>query len=102
MTFGPFALVATDLDGALLGSDASVSAYAADVLLRVQAAGVPVVPVTGRPPRSVIPLVAQCGISGYAICGSGSLLFDLETETVIQRPRCWRSFAPNSESGRKK
>ena len=44
-------LVATDLDGTLVRDDGSVSPYTAEVLARVEAAGIPVVFVTGRPLR---------------------------------------------------
>src|SRR5699024_5887174 len=44
-------LIATDLDGTLVRSDESVSAYTHEVLDRVRAAGIPVVGATGRGPR---------------------------------------------------
>ncbi|HEX5596123.1 MAG TPA: HAD family hydrolase [Micromonosporaceae bacterium] len=44
-------LVATDLDGTLVRSDNTVSAYTHSVLDRVRAAGIPVVGATGRGPR---------------------------------------------------
>lgn len=44
-------LVATDLDGTLVRSDDTVSAFTHQVLDRVRAAGIPVVGATGRGPR---------------------------------------------------
>ena len=44
-------LVATDLDGTLVRSDDTVSAYTHEVLDRVRAAGIRVVGATGRGPR---------------------------------------------------
>ena len=44
-------LVATDLDGTLVRSDDTVSAYTHEVLDRVRAAGIPIVGATGRGPR---------------------------------------------------
>ncbi|WP_329105901.1 Cof-type HAD-IIB family hydrolase [Micromonospora sp. NBC_01699] len=44
-------LVATDLDGTLVRSDDTVSAFTHEVLDRVRAAGIPVVGATGRGPR---------------------------------------------------
>jgi Cof subfamily protein (haloacid dehalogenase superfamily) len=44
-------LIATDLDGTLVRSDETVSAYTHEVLDRVRAAGIPVVGATGRGPR---------------------------------------------------
>ncbi len=46
-------LIATDLDGTLVRSDDTVSAYSHEVLGRVRAAGIPIVGVTGRGPRIV-------------------------------------------------
>ena len=53
----PPRLVATDLDGTLLRSDGTVSARTRTVLDAVVAAGVPLVLVTGRAPRSLGPVV---------------------------------------------
>ncbi|MEE6258377.1 HAD family hydrolase [Plantactinospora sonchi] len=44
-------LIATDLDGTLVRTDDTVSAYTHEVLDRVRAAGIPVVGATGRGPR---------------------------------------------------
>jgi Cof subfamily protein (haloacid dehalogenase superfamily) len=44
-------LIATDLDGTLVRTDNTVSAYTHGVLDRVRAAGIPVVGATGRGPR---------------------------------------------------
>ena len=44
-------LIATDLDGTLVRSDDTVSAYTHGILDRVRAAGIPVVGATGRGPR---------------------------------------------------
>jgi Cof subfamily protein (haloacid dehalogenase superfamily) len=44
-------LIATDLDGTLVRSDNTVSAFTHEVLDRVRAAGIPVVGATGRGPR---------------------------------------------------
>jgi len=46
-------LVATDLDGTLVRSDDTVSAYTHEVLARVKAAGIPLVGATGRGPRLI-------------------------------------------------
>ncbi|MDG4822100.1 HAD family hydrolase [Asanoa sp. WMMD1127] len=44
-------LVATDLDGTIVHTDDTVSAYTHEVLDRVRAAGIPIVGATGRGPR---------------------------------------------------
>lgn len=77
-------LVATDLDGTLLRSDATVSQRTLDVVASLAELGVPVVPVTARAPRSVRALAAEIGIRGHAICGSGSIVYDLDRDVLIE------------------
>lgn len=81
----PFRLVATDLDGTLLRDDGTVSAYTAGMLNRVQAAGIPVVFVTARPPRRARQIARSVGLGGLAICGNGAIVYDLDTETVVRQ-----------------
>ena len=87
-----YRLVATDLDGTLLTTAMSASRdiverdvadHVRDLLRRVQEAGVLIVPVTARAPRSVVPIASAFGIRGYAICGSGSLVYDLDREEQL-------------------
>ena len=80
-----FRFVATDLDGTLLRDDGTVSAHTAEVLARVQAAGIPVVFVTARPPRRVREIAQAAGIGGLAICSNGALVYDLAAETVVRQ-----------------
>lgn len=76
-------LVATDLDGTLVRSDGSVSAYTADVLARVEDLGVPVVFVTGRPLRWTEPVFEHVGAHGLAVVSNGALVWDVAAD----RPR---------------
>ncbi len=76
-------LVATDLDGTLLGSDGNVSARTGEVLRRVEQAGVPFVMVTGRPPRWMDLVAEQTGHRGLAICANGALVYDLHRREVV-------------------
>lgn len=76
-------LVASDLDGTLVGPDGTVSARTVRALRRVEDAGVPFVMVTGRPPRWMGPLAEQTGHRGVAVCANGALVYDLHTETVL-------------------
>src|SRR5439155_1119832 len=80
-------LVATDLDGTLLRADGSFSKRTLAALGRVQGAGVVVVFVSARSPRTV-PLDAErAGVRGYAICGNGAITYDLaERRIVAHRP----------------
>ncbi|QNP75354.1 HAD family phosphatase [Streptomyces roseirectus] len=60
-TATPPRLVATDLDGTLLRSDGTLSARTRAALAAAEGAGIRVVLVTGRPPRSVPELLARTG-----------------------------------------
>lgn len=77
------ALVATDLDGTLLRTDGTVSDRGRAALAAVERAGVPLVLVTGRPPRWMPPVVEQTGHRGIAICANGALVYDLHTSRVL-------------------
>jgi len=80
-------LVATDLDGTLLRADGSFSERTLAALARVQEAGIGVVFVSARSPRTV-PLDAErAGVRGYAICANGAITYDLaERRIVAHRP----------------
>jgi len=76
--------VATDLDGTLLRSDGTVSPETRAVIARVEAAGVPFVMATGRPPRWMAQVVEQTGHRGVALCANGALVYDLHTEQIVE------------------
>jgi HAD superfamily hydrolase (TIGR01484 family) len=83
-------LVATDLDGTLVRSDGSVSPYTVDVLARVEALGVPVVFVTGRPLRWTEEVFEHVGEHGLAIVSNGALVWDV----AHHRPQLERTIDP--------
>ena len=84
-------LVATDLDGTLLRSDGSFSDRTLAALARVQDAGITVVFVSARSPRTV-PLDAdRAGVRGYTICGNGAITYDLSERRIITH----RPLAPD-------
>ncbi|QSB14953.1 HAD hydrolase family protein [Natronosporangium hydrolyticum] len=70
-------LIATDLDGTLVRSDDTVSAYTHQVLDRVKAAGVPVVGATGRGPRLRELSQRDLPHADYLVLGGGSHVVDL-------------------------
>ena len=78
-------LVATDLDGTLVRSDGTISDRTVSVLRRAEAAGIPVVFVTGRPPRWMAEVARRTGHTGLAICANGALVYDLHTEQVVEQ-----------------
>jgi len=87
-----FSLIATDLDGTVLRSDASMSERTAAALRAVQDAGAMLVPVTARPPAVTFPVAQEFDIRGVAICGNGALVVDLASHEVLER----RPLAPEA------
>ena len=76
-------LVATDVDGTLLGPDDRVPPRAAAVIDRLVAAGVGFVLVTGRPPRWIPPVIAQLPVARLAVCANGAVLYDAVDDRVL-------------------
>ena len=81
-------LVASDLDGTLLLPDRTLSARTVQVLREVVAAGVVLVLVTARPPRTVRPLAEQLQAQGLAICCNGALIYDLGAQRIVRHAAC--------------
>jgi Cof subfamily protein (haloacid dehalogenase superfamily) len=77
-----FRLVATDLDGTLLHSDGTVTAYTRTVLDELDRRGVHVVFVTGRPIRWMDSLWDAVGGHGLAICSNGGIVYDVASHSV--------------------
>ena len=77
-----FRLVATDLDGTLLHSDGTVTAYTRQVLEELDRRGVHVVFVTGRPIRWMDSLWDAVGGHGLAICSNGGIVYDVASHSV--------------------
>lgn len=77
-------LVATDLDGTLVpNASMSMPEFTAQVLRRLDDAGVPVVFVTGRPMRWMRPFWPHVGKHGLAIVSNGAITFDAHAQRVI-------------------
>jgi HAD superfamily hydrolase (TIGR01484 family) len=82
----PPRLVATDLDGTLVRSDGTVSAYTQQVLADLDERGVPVVFVTGRPLRWAEDVFDHVGRHGLAVISNGALVWDVaKREPVLTR-----------------
>ncbi len=77
-------LVATDLDGTIVGDDGVVTDRTVATLRAVEALGVPVVFVTGRPSRWMAEVAERTGHTGLAICANGAVLYDLHTEQIVE------------------
>jgi Cof subfamily protein (haloacid dehalogenase superfamily) len=80
---GEIRLVASDLDGTLLRPDGTVSERTRDAVAAARRAGLTLVLVTGRPPRSLAPVAAQIGLGGIAICANGAVVWDLDAGTML-------------------
>ncbi|MEV0325032.1 HAD family hydrolase [Micromonospora echinospora] len=77
-------LVATDIDGTLLGPDRTLSPYTARVLERISTQGTPVVLVTGRPIRWLQLVYDQLHAPLPAICANGAVVYDPATDEVLR------------------
>ena len=77
-------LVATDLDGTLLRSDKTISVRTLAVFRRLQAAGVMLVLVSARPPRTVRLFMKDTNIGGLALCCNGAILYDIDRDCLLQ------------------
>lgn len=69
-------LIATDLDGTLVRSDDTVSAFTHEVLDRVRAAGIPVVGATGRGPRLTELTRNDIRAADYLVMAGGGRVVD--------------------------
>ncbi|HYZ76123.1 MAG TPA: Cof-type HAD-IIB family hydrolase [Gaiellaceae bacterium] len=77
-------LAAIDLDGTLLRPDHSISERSRAALARARDAGIRVVLVTARGPRTVRVLAAEAGLDGSAICSNGAIALDLSSGQVVR------------------
>jgi Cof subfamily protein (haloacid dehalogenase superfamily) len=76
-------LVASDLDGTLLRPDETVSDRTRAALAAAREAGITVVLVSGRPPRSLGPIAERIGVGGIAICANGAVVWDLDNGKLV-------------------
>ena len=76
-------LVATDMDGTLLGPDGTVSARTMRALARLRAEGVAVVLVTGRPPRWVRGMLDDDAVHELIICANGAVVYDPAADRIV-------------------
>ncbi|GAA5189440.1 Cof-type HAD-IIB family hydrolase [Rugosimonospora acidiphila] len=75
-------LVATDLDGTLVGRDDRVSERTAEVLSRMSAAGTAIVLVTGRPVRWMPTVYAHLPAPYLSVCANGGVIYDPASDRV--------------------
>ena len=77
-------VVATDLDGTLLSPAGTVSSRTAEAVAAARAAGIHVLPVTGRPPQSLWDLATTAGLGPLGICSNGAVVVDLAEQSVVE------------------
>jgi Cof subfamily protein (haloacid dehalogenase superfamily) len=80
-------LVATDLDGTLVRSDDTVSAYTHEVLARVRAAGIRIVGATGRGPRLTSLTRGDIRDADFLVMAQGGWVLDQAESTYLLRSR---------------
>lgn len=78
-------LVATDLDGTLLGPDDRLSARTVAAVRAAHEAGITVVAATGRSYHTALPRVAAAEAVRYVICSNGASLYDRFAGAVVAR-----------------
>ena len=76
-------LVASDIDGTILGHDGKISDRTVRAFHACRDAGLELVFVTGRPPRWLHPLQDQLGHTGTVICSNGAVVWDLEADRLL-------------------
>jgi len=76
-------LIASDLDGTIIGRDGKISDRTVRAFKDAASAGVEIVFVTGRPPRWLDPLRSRLGHEGKVICSNGAVIYDLSTSEVL-------------------
>ncbi|MBP2412810.1 Cof subfamily protein (haloacid dehalogenase superfamily) [Arthrobacter stackebrandtii] len=75
-------LIASDIDGTILGHDGKISDRTVEAFAAAAEAGIDIVFVTGRPPRWLDPIRDRLGHTGTVICSNGAVSYDLGTERV--------------------
>ncbi len=76
-------LIASDIDGTLLGPDHIVTERTIETLRRAADAGVEVVAATGRSHWSAIPLIEPIGCVRWLVASNGATIYDLENDEIV-------------------
>ncbi|RKQ33707.1 HAD-IIB family hydrolase [Kocuria tytonis] len=79
----PVRLIASDLDGTVIGHDFRFRPRTLAAIAAARDAGIQVVFVTGRPKRWLDPLHEQLEDVGVVICSNGAVIYDPGTEEVL-------------------
>lgn len=76
--------VVFDLDDTLLRDDRTISPYTVDVIRRVAAAGIHVIPASGRARDSMRPFVEQLGCASLYIACNGAEVWTPTHELLLR------------------
>jgi Cof subfamily protein (haloacid dehalogenase superfamily) len=76
-------LIASDIDGTLLTTENELSPRTVSAIGRILASDIPFVLVSGRPPRWIPPVAELAGLSGYAVCANGAIIYDIAASEVV-------------------
>lgn len=76
-------LIATDLDGTIVGHNGEISDRTKAAFTHAHNEGVEIFYVTGRPPRWM-PEIAAAFSFGHGICGNGAMLYDIHNQKVLE------------------
>lgn len=79
----PYGLIATDLDGTLLGAGESISRRTRDALAAATAAGAAHIVVTGRAVPWTRHILDDLGYHGLAVCGQGAQVYDAGSHRLL-------------------
>lgn len=78
-----FRLAAVDLDGTLLNSAKVLSPRTAAAIAACEAAGIRVVPATGRQLHGLLAITDPAGLLGLAVCANGAVGAELGTRRIL-------------------
>ena len=81
---GPIRMIATDIDGTMLRSDGSLSIGVKDALHRAAAAGIHVVPATGRPVLIAEDVIDALELADYWVFANGAITRHLGRDELIR------------------
>ena len=76
-------LIASDLDGTLLGPDGAVSAETRRAVARASEAGIEVVAATGRSRYTAVPKLEAVREIRYILCSNGAMIWDRHQDRVV-------------------
>lgn len=80
-------LIASDLDGTLLGSDGQVSQRTRDVLAAAREAGIEVIAATGRSRHTALPKLEGVDAIRWVVCSNGGMVWDRHGDRLhLHRP----------------